>query len=300
MTLKRAIIDFRFIKDLGFIIIFTLVMSRQSLGNIHYNDEGRDWTGICSTGKSQSPIDIPIKWATESDNLLFLKTSSTLDVMVSQKQMSNLTLKDNIYTYYYAFTGGYLAFWDESNNLDTYQLLQFHVHAPSEHTFNGKHYDVEIHFVHQNTNNNKLVAFGLFFDSRTGGDKENEFITALGVGKSNNTALSEIPALNLLKNLNFKEIFHYEGSLTTPPCSEVVSWILIHDVQPISSAQVKDFNNKWMNNKTFAGGKGNNREVQQLNQRFIYKKDTASMQDQAIIIDGVCFIMLLLFAIYLS
>jgi len=37
--------------------------------------------------------------------------------------MQNLTLRDSIYTYYYGFTEGYLAFWDESENLDTYQLL---------------------------------------------------------------------------------------------------------------------------------------------------------------------------------
>jgi len=54
--------------------------------------------------------------------------------------------------------------------------------------------------------------------------------------------------MNLIKSLNMKEIFHYEGSLTTPPCAEVVSWIVINDPQPISTAQVKAINDKWMNN----------------------------------------------------
>jgi len=44
------------------------------------------------------------------------------------------------------------------------------MHAPSEHTFNGKHYDLEIHFVHRHTTLNKFVAFGVFFDTKAGGN----------------------------------------------------------------------------------------------------------------------------------
>jgi len=149
--------------------------------------------------------------------------------------MTNVTLRDNIYTNLYSFSDGYLALWDELNNLDTYQLLQFHLHAPSEHTFDGKNYDVEIHFVHKHTSLNKLVALGIFFDVSAGGDKENDFIASLKVGQANNTLLSAIPAMNLFKQLNMNNLYHYEGSLTTPPCNETVEFVLINDPQPISS-----------------------------------------------------------------
>lgn len=54
------------------------------------------------------------------------------------------------------------------------------------------------------------------------------------MGSANNTLVT-IPTMSLLKSLNMKEIFHYEGSLTTPPCSEIVEWVIIHDPQPIST-----------------------------------------------------------------
>ena len=72
------------------------------------------------------------------------------------------------------------------------------------------------------------------------------------------TALS-LPTMNLINKLNKKNLYYYKGSLTTPPCSEIVNWIVVHDPQPISKTQIKYFNDKWKNNQTFAHGHGNNR-----------------------------------------
>ena len=44
---------------------------------------------------------------------------------------------------------GVLAFMEQNNSLSQYELLEFHFHAPAEHSFNGKLYDVELHLVHQ-------------------------------------------------------------------------------------------------------------------------------------------------------
>jgi carbonic anhydrase len=82
----------------------------------------------------------------------------------------------------------------------------------------------------------------------------------------------------LVESLNFNELYHYQGSLTTPPCSENVSWLVVNDPQPISTAQVQMFNNMWSANEAFAGGQGNNREVQKANGRTIYKKSPANNQ----------------------
>ena len=65
----------------------------------------------------------------------------------------------------------------------------------------------------------------------------------------------------LLLKLNMSTIYHYEGSLTVPPCTENVEWNIIDDPQPISEAQLAYFNNKWSNNMTFAAGRGNNRHT---------------------------------------
>ena len=79
----------------------------------------------------------------------------------------------------------------------------------------------------------------VFFDVKKGGNKSNDFIESLGIsnikpGKS--AVASLIPAMDLLKKLNQAKLITYKGSLTTPPCSEIVRWLVVNDPQPISSA----------------------------------------------------------------
>lgn len=57
--------------------------------------------------------------------------------------------------------------------------LQFHFHAPSEHTFDGKFYDLELHIVHQEYNTGKLGVLAIFFDRTAGGNSRNDFIASL-------------------------------------------------------------------------------------------------------------------------
>ena len=156
-----------------------------------------------------------------------------------------------------------------------YNVLQFHLHAPSEHTINGKHYDLEMHIVHQNIRDSNLAVLGIFFD-RASGTKDNDFLTALIANSTSANATSKkwtvgsLPLMTLINKLDSESLYHYQGSLTTPPCNETVSWIVVNDPQPISQNQLNFFNNKWMGNKTFAKGFGNNRETQPLNDRHIY------------------------------
>lgn len=62
----------------------------------------------------------------------------------------------------------------------------------------------------------------------------------------------------------------YDGSLTTPPCTEGLKWSVIKQVQPISDAQLVRFTARMADNQAFAGGKGNNRVVQPLNARELF------------------------------
>lgn len=57
-------------------------------------------------------------------------------------------------------------------------LLQYHMHAPSEHTVDGELYDLEFHFVH-NDSAGVLSVLGVFFDQEKGGTDENPFIKSL-------------------------------------------------------------------------------------------------------------------------
>lgn len=60
-----------------------------------------------------------------------------------------------------------------------------HIHAPSEHTFNGKAYDLELHLVHRNFMDNSLAVIGVFFDVEEGGNHHNEFIESLQLEEHN-------------------------------------------------------------------------------------------------------------------
>lgn len=187
----------------------------------------------------------------------------------------NVAVNDTGNSIYAEGTTGNLAFFDETYKIQMYNVLQFHIHAPSEHTIDGKHYDLELHIVHQNTRDSNLAVLGVFFD-RSVGTKDNDFLTNLIANSTSGNSTSKywkvgtLPLMNLVTNLDSEKIYHYQGSLTTPPCTETVSWIVVDDPQPISQNQLNFFNSRWMGNKTFADGYGNNRIVQPLNDRHIY------------------------------
>ena len=72
-----------------------------------------------------------------------------------------------------------------------------------------------------------MGVVGIFFD-RSAGDKDNEFIAAINP-KQPNTKISDLPLMKLIEDVSKEKLYHYMGSLTTPPCSEVVTWMVIHD-----------------------------------------------------------------------
>lgn len=122
----------------------------------------------------------------------------------------------------------------------TFKPAQFHFHAPSEHTLNGRHYDLEMHFVHaDHTQEGSYGVLGFFFDREAGGNHHNNFIEELDVEskfyveEASFSALQRIDSVsvaNFLNNIDFSKYYFYEGSLTTPPCSEGVNWFIVDEV----------------------------------------------------------------------
>lgn len=148
----------------------------------------------------------------------------------------------------------------------------------------------------------KKAIISVFFDEEKGGEHENEFITALnltGTKKTNYWTIPSLPLKELLDELDEEEILAYEGSLTVPPCSEAVDWILIHDPQPISSEQLDLFNKKWLNNQTFANGNGNNRAAQLLGERKIYFYGESFSAYLSVGVKSVLFTVVLILTYYL-
>ena len=76
-----------------------------------------------------------------------------------------------------------------------------------------------------------------------------------------------------------RKYWAYDGSLTTPPCTEGIKWSVIEEVQKISSQQLEDFTKHFAGDMNFAGGNGNNRAVQELNDRTLFYVDNYSRFD---------------------
>jgi len=139
-----------------------------------------------------------------------------------------------------------------------YQLLQFHFHTPSEHKIDGKAREMEAHFVHK-SEQGQLAVIGVMINA----GKENAAlkkvwdnmphdVTEVGVEGASINAADILPA--------GKHYQHYIGSLTTPPCSEGVRWIVLNDPIEMSRAQIDAFK---------AIISHNARPVQPMHERFL-------------------------------
>ena len=114
--------------------------------------------------------------------------------------------------------------------------------------------DLEMHFVHKSPQLGTTIL-AVFFDQELGEPEENDFIEQwLQVYKQNQSDDFSLPlenekaplfVRNFLKNLDYSEFFSYEGSLTAPPCTPGVQWIILQQIQPISPRQVSYFTRQW-------------------------------------------------------
>jgi len=113
----------------------------------------------------------------------------------------------------------------------TYFVKQFHLHTPSEHHVNGRHFDMELHIVTKSSTG-KLLVNAIFFDVAA---KSHSFLQGWKIPKKNALKLDHVKLARLVKAIKgFNEHYTYQGSLTTPPCTEGVTWIVSKRVLPIS------------------------------------------------------------------
>jgi carbonic anhydrase len=221
---------------------------------IHWNYDGATapefWGQLdpayaaCSVGKCQSPVDITGV------------TPQSLPAIEFHYQPTRLRVINNGHTIQINYDAGSYIDMDGAR----YDLLQFHFHTPSEHTFGGKFADLELHLVHK-SQDGKLAVVGVVFYAGT----ENSALQTIWnvmpsiEGPEQRVSLM-YNAIDLLPAVH--TTYRYSGSLTTPPCSEGVFWAVMTTPLTMSRAQVNAFE------AIFAH---NNRPVQPLNGRVILK-----------------------------
>ena len=208
---------------------------------------------LCGEGTHQSPIDIVNPMPTELPTIVYEYSPAT-----------GVNIHHNGHTIEVAYPEGSGIHIDGTD----YQLLQFHFHAPSEHTVAGKPFDMEMHLVHESEEGN-LAVVGLLIESgrhHPAFDPVWAYLpsTPLETQRIEN-GIVDLPSMlsphrqTLDEAVQaFPSTYRYNGSLTTPPCSEGVKWIVLTTPVEMSESQIAAFK---------AIIHGNNRPVQPLNGR---------------------------------
>ena len=181
----------------------------------------------CSFGKRQSPIDLGAAHLAQGGDLTLQwqpfaatvsHTGHTIEVDPADAKAA----------------GGFLELGGQR-----YRFLQFHFHHPSEHVLAGNRWPLEAHFVHQAVAGHDLAVVAVLFRPGRANDALEQIFSRMP-GKPGTVALQS--ALDMSQLLPRSAVtYRYAGSLTTPPCSENVNWVVFRDPIEASSGQIDSF-----------------------------------------------------------
>jgi len=185
---------------------------------------------LCGAGSQQSPINIVTTEALETD-------SAALDLTVNYDTEPAFIFFNNHTEELLGDSTSTVEFRGEG----PFVLQQYHFHTPSEHQIDGVSFPMELHMVNKAPNGDLLVISVLF----EYGD-ENPILAEFFSNLPSNVtpAAVAIPGLSLdIGNIipSSYGYYHYMGSLTTPPCSETVEWVVLDTHVSVTPAQVQDF-----------------------------------------------------------
>lgn len=210
-------------------------------GPEHWSELAEQFS-TCSEGKNQSPVNLVADLSAELPELVFdyAQGGSLQEINTGHAIQEGVN------------PGNYIHLLEER-----FELKQFHFHSPSEHTVDGNYFPMEVHFVHRNEVGD-FVVVGLMFAE----GEHNEIMDQL---PSFRAERGEAPRD---EKVDFNELvedrgdyFLYNGSLTTPPCTEGVQWIVIKQPIIASPEQIQHYHDLL--------GFDNNRPIQSHNSRII-------------------------------
>ena len=178
----------------------------------------------CGKGHEQSPIDIrsahvnkalePVEYHYVSGGVTVVNTGHAIQV--------------NVHPGSYILYGG-----------TRYELVQFHFHAPSEEAIRGKFADMVVHMVHKSAEGKLMVIAVRFLQDR---DMPNALLATLTQDLPKSEG-KEVKVSEMINPGGFlpadRGYYTFMGSLTTPPCTEGVRWIVYEQEMPISRGQYR-------------------------------------------------------------
>jgi len=196
---------------------------------------------MCSKGRNQSPIDLSGAIDADLDELILDYPNRGIVGEVNNGH----TIQENLNP------GNFITIQKQK-----FEARQFHFHSPSEHRIDGKSFPMEIHIVHADPDG-RLAVVGLMFEE---GD-ENSMLDRLSGFRPAGLAPYTGPVDYNRLITSRDEYYTYNGSLTTPPCSEGVVWIVLKNPVTASREQIDRFRD--------AIGADSNRPIQPRNARTI-------------------------------
>ena len=176
----------------------------------------------CRTGTAQSPINLTDASAADLPDLTINYNPSPLEI-----ENKGHTLQVN---------------YEEGSSITVdgaeYKLLQFHFHTPAEHQLQGKEFPAELHLVHQGPDD-ALAVIGVMIER----GQENRALAPLWEhlpptpGEEREVESVRVNAAELLPSNHRR--YRYPGSLTTPPCTEGVKWLVLEQPIRMSAEQIQ-------------------------------------------------------------
>src|SRR5262245_42316522 len=229
-------------------LIFAIALAMITCGavlaqeGVHWSYEGdtgpEHWGSLspdfaaCAKGVEQSPVDIPASAPLNAADITF------------SYQPSAVTIFNNGHTIQVNYDPGSSL----TLNSVKYDLVQFHFHAASEHAIGGQHDPMEIHFVHRNAQGG-LAVVGVLLKSGSENAAYAPIFQNLPPQASQPAPVAgaTVDASQLLPAQ--RTYWRYNGSLTTPPCTEGVKWLVMNTPVELSDAQIAAFTTIFKNDE---------------------------------------------------
>ncbi|WP_104749525.1 carbonic anhydrase family protein [Helicobacter cynogastricus] len=182
-------------------------------GDLHKDFE------LCKSGKNQSPIDIEHYYYTPNKEDLAA-------VYQNKAKPTSLTYAHHTLVVQFNSAQNHILYRDH-----VYKLVNLHFHTPMEFSIHKHRQPLSMHMVHQDANG-LLLVLGIGFEI----GKPNEMITRLLEAYAHKQVPKSLDLENLLPaSINY---YHFNGSLTTPPCTEGVAWFIIEETLSVSKEQL--------------------------------------------------------------